>query len=222
MGKLENIPVKLDPLEIKKKLHLDPSENIETLIKIAQPLIKARAIYKVSYVEERSEDAIQLDGVRFTSRVLKTNLEKAERVFPYVVTIGQDLEDRATSSKDLLEQYYLDVIGNVAITAARQYLENHLQDVFHPGKMSRMNPGSLKDWPIQEQKTIFSILGDVETAIGVRLTGSYLMIPRKSISGIYFPTEIAFFSCQLCPRKKCPSRQAAYDRRLAMKYGVRE
>jgi len=222
MGKLEHIPVELDPLEIKEKLRLDRSENMETLIKTAQPLIKARALYKVSYVDDRLEDALQLDGVRFRSRVLRTNLGKAERVFPYVATIGQELEDRAASCKDLLEQYYLDTIGNVAITAARKFLENHLRDVFQAGKMSRMNPGSLSDWPIQEQKTLFSILGDVDAAIGVRLTESYLMIPRKSVSGIYFPTEISFLSCEICPRKECPSRQAAYDRTLAMKYRVAE
>jgi hypothetical protein len=83
-----------------------------------------------------------------------------------------------------------------------------------------MSPGSLKDWPITEQKILFSSLGDVESAVGVRLTGSFLMIPRKSVSGIYFPTEIPFLSCQLCPREKCPSRQAAYDRKLVAKYGI--
>jgi len=54
----------------------------------------------------------------------------------------------------------------------------------------------------------------------VRLNESLLMTPSKSLSGIYFPTEIPFYSCQLCPRKKCPSRKANYDERLAREYGV--
>jgi hypothetical protein len=45
-----------------------------------------------------------------------------------------------------------------------------------------------------------------------------LMIPRKSISGICFPTEVTFLSCQLCPRKRCPSRKAAYDEKIKKKY----
>jgi hypothetical protein len=78
----------------------------------------------------------------------------------------------------------------------------------------------LEDWPIEEQRPLFSILGDVEGSIGVRLNQSLLMIPGKSLSGIYFPTEIPFYSCQLCPRKSCPSRKASYDERLAREYGI--
>lgn len=222
MERLENFPVELDPREIKKDLRLHGSEKVHALIETARPLIKARAAYRVSYVEKRLEDAVELNGVRFTSRVLRTNLEKAERVFPYVVTIGHELEEMASSCKDLLEQYYLDIVGNVAVRAARNHLENHLRQTFGLGKMSRMSPGSLKDWPISQQKILFSTLGDVEASIGVRLTGSFLMIPRKSVSGIYFPTEIPFFSCQLCPRENCPSRQAAYDRKLVAKYRPQE
>lgn len=220
MEKLENIPVELDPEEIKKRLRLDSSDEVQILIRTAQPLIKARAVYMVCYVEARLEDAVVLDGARFTSRVLRTNLEEAERAFPYVVTIGHELEDMAGSCKDLLEQYYFDIVGNTAVSAARKYLENHLRDRFVLGRMSRMSPGSLKDWPIREQRILFSTLGDVEASIGVRLTGSFLMIPRKSVSGIYFPTEIPFLSCQLCPRENCSSRQAPYDKTAVAKYGI--
>lgn len=222
MERLENIPVELDPGEIKKRLRLGSSEEVVALVETARPLIKARAVYSVWYVEARLEDAVVLDGARFTSRVLRTNLEKAERAFPYVVTIGHELEHMAGSCKDLLEQYYLDIVGNLAVSAARKYLENYLSDIFGLGRMSRMSPGSLKDWPIEQQRILFATLGDVENSIGVKLTGSFLMIPRKSVSGIYFPTEIPFLSCQLCPRGNCPSRQAAYDAKLVVKYGIAE
>ena len=59
---------------------------------------------------------------------------------------------------------------------------------------------------------------DVEKLIGVRLTDSFLMVPMKSISGILFPTEVRFESCQLCPRKDCPGRRAPYDQALWSKY----
>jgi len=48
-----------------------------------------------------------------------------------------------------------------------------------------MSSGSLKDWTIEEQTTFFTILGDVEASIGVRLNVSLLMIPRKSLSRLY-------------------------------------
>jgi hypothetical protein len=222
METLNNIPVKIDVEKLKTRLRSDSLESIQTLIETARPLIKARALYKVCYVEARFEDGVQIDEVRFTSRVLRKNLEKTERAFPYVLTIGDELENAASSHNDLLEQYYLDVIGNLALTAAREHFENHLKHRFAFGTMSRMSPGSLKDWPIEEQEVLFSILGDVEACIGVRLTSSFLMIPRKSVSGISFPTEIPFLSCQLCPRENCPGRQAAFDEGVLRKYEKEE
>ncbi len=59
--------------------------------------------------------------------------------------------------------------------------------------------------------TLFALLGDVRSAIGVELTDSLLMVPRKSVSGILFVAEETFASCQLCPRQDCPNRRAPYD-----------
>jgi len=74
-----------------------------------------------------------------------------------------------------------------------------------------MSPGSLADWPMEQQRQLFALLGDVRGRIGVELTESCLMIPIKSISGLLFPTEIRFESCQLCPREGCPGRRAEHD-----------
>ncbi len=222
---LKNIPVNLDVKEIASKLRMQRTDNYDlaqTLLEIAQPLLTPKAIYKVSYVDEKTEDAVVINGVRMQSRVLRKNLDDVGRVFPYVVTIGDGLEKRADSADDFLEKYYLDSIGNIALTKARMHLENHLKTKFALGKAAFMSPGSLADWPLTEQKLLFSILDDVEEAIGVRLSEYLLMFPRKSVSGVYFPTETTFFSCQLCPRKRCEGRKARYDEKLSQEYGIRE
>ena len=86
--------------------------------------------------------------------------------------------------------------------------------------MSRMAPGSgaADVWPITQQKELFSIFGNVEDLIGVKLTDKYLMIPIKSVSGIFFQTETTFVTCQLCPREACIRRRAPYDPELVKKY----
>jgi hypothetical protein len=218
METLENIPVHLDAAIIQKALRLDSLSETNDLIETAQPLVRGRAVYRTCYVESRLGDAVILDGSRFTSRVLRTNLESVERAFLYVVTIGHDLEEAMASCDDLLRQYYLDVVGNVAVSNARAFLEKHLIKRFGLSTVSKMSPGSLADWPIQEQRPLFGTIGDVEGSIGVHLTKSCLMIPRKSVSGIYFPTEVPFLSCQLCPRRDCPGRQAPYDQALEERY----
>jgi hypothetical protein len=75
-----------------------------------------------------------------------------------------------------------------------------------------MNPGSgdADVWPIQQQRELFSLLGDVQGELGVSLTESCLMVPNKTVSGLIFPTEIDFESCQVCKRKDCPNRRAPY------------
>ena len=219
---LDNIPVHLDPEKISKRLHLDKkkgfSNTAQELVELANSLIHPKAIYEVSYIDHRNEDAVDIGGVKFTSRILRVNLDKIGRVFPYIVTIGKELEGRSASFDDLLRQYCLDQIGNIVVGSTIKYLEAYLKRRYRIEQISIMSPGSLKNWPITQQKQLFTIFGNPEDLIGVRLTDSSLMIPKKSESGICFPTEVQFYSCQLCPRETCEGRAAPYDKNLAESY----
>jgi len=223
MEVLDSIPVRLDLEEVLKRLHIRKENEymgriVQELIEIVRPIAKPKAIYEVSYVDNKNEDSLYIDGVRFTSRVLRVNLDKVERVFPYVTTCGRELDEIAVPSDDYMKYYCLDTIKEMALRSAISYLTDYLTRNYALGQTSRMSPGSLKDWPITQQKELFSIFGNVEDLIGVRLTESFLMVPIKSVSGIYFPTEIRFESCQLCPREVCSERRAPYDPALAEKY----
>jgi hypothetical protein len=219
------IPVILDLEEIKRRLHMrrrGDRSQVQSLLERARTLIEARAAYRVCYIEERLEDTIRIDGVYLKSKVLRRNLDNVERVFPFVLTIGGALEQEARACTDILKQYFLDTIGDVALASVRTYFEDCLRSRYALTTLSSMSPGSLKDWAIENQGPLFSILGDVEGAIGVRLEQSLVMNPFKSISGIYFPTEIPFYSCQLCKRERCPSRKAEYSEQLARDYGIKK
>jgi hypothetical protein len=220
MEKLEQISLRLDIAEVKDKIQGGDWGQIQTLLEVAKPLISAKAIYKVCYIEQKLDDTVIIDGIRLRSRILRRHLEKVGRVFPYVITIGTRLEQKADASKDLLEKYYLDKIGNIALSEVRNRLEEHLCSRFALDGLSYMSPGSLEDWPIEEQRPLFSILQGAEVSIGVKLTESLFMIPKKSVSGIYFPTEVTFHSCQLCPRQNCEGRRARYNEALAKEYGI--
>ena len=225
MEVFDSIPVKLNIEEVLKQLrqrnvNKDFEKSLQELIKIAHPVAKPKAVYEVSYVENKNEDSLDIGGVRFTSRVLRVNLDKVERVFPYVVTCGRELDEINIPSHEFMKVYLLDQIKETALVLARRYLEGYLKRKYALGKISRMAPGtgSLEDWPITQQKELFSIFGNVEDLIGVKLTDKCLMIPVKSMSGIFFPTEIRFESCQLCPRERCIDRRAPYNPDLVKKY----
>ena len=216
------VSISLDGLRKRLQMPKDRDmDEVRPLIEVAEQLIEPRALYDVSYIEKKRDDAVIIGGRRFKSRVLRKNLDRVERVFPFVITLGPRLGEKQAASTDLLESFYLDTIGNVALTSARKQLKHQLKSQFALEKISSMSPGSLADWPIEEQAPLFELLGDVETAIGVKLSDSLLMLPAKSISGMYFPTEVSFFSCQLCPRERCESRKAKYDPTLAEEYGIK-
>lgn len=223
MEVLDSIPVRLNVKEVLRRLHIRKENKyvegiVQELIEIVRSITKPKAIYEVCYVDNKNEDSLYIDGVRFTSRVLRINLDKVERVFPYVATCGRELDEVIVSSDDVMKDYCLDTIKEMVLRSAISHLTDYLTKNYALGQMSRMSPGSLGDWPITQQKGLFSIFGDVENLIGVKLTESFLMIPVKSVSGICFPTEIKFESCQLCSREVCSGRRAPYDPDLVKRY----
>jgi len=221
MRVLDSIPAELELDSVMTRLHhvkmMEPC--VRELLEIARPIARPKAIYAACQVGEKGDDWVSVDGVTFNSRVLRVNLDSADKVFPYVITCGTELDEIPTPPDDLLRSYCLEAIKLVALGCARSYLENHLKDNHGLESMSRMGPGSLEDWPITQQGKLFSIFGDVEDLIGVRLGRSFQMVPIKSGSGIIFPSRVKFESCQLCPREECEGRRAPYDAELLRSYG---
>jgi hypothetical protein len=215
---LDDIAWQPDLEALKSKLRIREGKNaaatLERLAQEAASIGRPRAMYRVAYVDGRGESSVVIDGVRFDSRVLCVNLEKAHRVFPFLATCGSELHAWTASQDDMLERYYADTLAEMALRQALGALKEHLVERYRLGQTSSMSPGSLPDWPIQAQRPLFALLGNTEEAIGVRLSESMVMVPTKSVSGIRFPTEQSFASCQLCPREGCPSRQAPYDSEL--------
>jgi hypothetical protein len=212
---LDRIPFNVDPVQLIELLHVQKGdrdyEDLEKLIEEARTIAKPRAIYKVAFIESRGYDHVVMEGIEFKSRVLAVNLEKAHRAFPFAATCGMELENWEKSYTDRLARHWIEAIKGVALGQALRAFENHLEEKFLPGQTSMMNPGSILDWPIQEQKPLFKLLGDVKAATGIELTGELLMIPSMSVSGIRFQTEQRFESCQLCPWENCPARRAPYQ-----------
>jgi len=223
MEVLDSIPVAFDPEEVLRRLRIRKlskgiEETVQELIEIVRPVAKPKAIYEVSYVDNKDGDSLSIGEVRFTSRVLRVNLDKVGRVFPYVVTCGRELDEITVPSSDFMKCYYLDTIKEIVLRSASNYLKDYLKRNYAISQLSSMSPGALEDWPITQQRELFSIFGNVEQLIGVKLTEVLYMVPLKSVSGIYFPTRIEFVSCQLCPREVCEGRKAPYDPDLAKKY----
>jgi hypothetical protein len=215
---LEQIPFHIDPSLLSRELYIKERtsyfEDLGHLIREAQKIGKPKALYKLSFIEAKEDSHVVVDDVILRSRVLRVNLEEVHRVFPYVATCGIELEEWSNGFENTLMRYWAEEIKKAALRIAIDFMERDILERFQPGTIASISPGSLEDWPIEQQRSLFSILGDTRGLIGVHLSESLLMVPTKSASGIYFPTEVSFFICQLCPREICPSRKAPYDRVL--------
>jgi hypothetical protein len=217
MNVLRDIPFRLDESDFQARIHLDSFPDsragIQELLRAAAPLVRPKALYKVSYIGQRTDSTVQIDRTLFSSEVLSRNLREVERVFPYVATCGTELEAMESGTADLFARFCLDTLKEMALLTARDFLLEHLKASYRVEELSSMNPGSgnVQLWPIAQQKPLFGLFGDVEAAIGVRLTPSFLMVPNKSVSGILFPAAVHFESCQLCTRENCPRRRAPYS-----------
>ena len=212
---LADIAFRADIPPLLNALHLDAegedADAVRELARQAEAIARPKAVYRVAWIDSKGDDDVVVDGVRLSSRVMRVNLESVQRVFAYVATAGVELEEWADAKSDILERYWADGIMMLAVRCASAYLATHLQARYQPGPLSRMNPGSLEDWPLRQQGPLFDLIGEVRESIGVTLTESFLMTPRKSVSGIQFPTAESFESCQLCERERCPNRRAPYD-----------
>ncbi len=213
---LEDIPWQIDFAQLAQKFHVaerqDALKELEQLAAQALAVGRPKAAYALARVEAHMDQSVVVNGVELRSRVLRVNLEHAHRVFPFVATCGSELEDWSESISDrILHRYWADQIKEFALRSAIAFMRDHLVSHYQPGHIAQMNPGSLADWPLGQQKPLFRLLDTAPQRIGVRLSDHMLMIPTKSVSGIIFPAATTFESCQLCPLEGCPSRRAECD-----------
>ena len=220
METLTDIPFELDTQRLTQHAHVRPGCDdavaFENLVDRARAVARPKAGYREAFIDAKGEDTVTIDGITFTSVMLRRNLEQVERVFPFVVTCGRELDEVAPSGGDFVQTFWWDLIKAEILGVAIKRLGEHMDRRFLLPHTATMHPGSgdADVWPIEQQKGLFALLGNVTEQIGVELTDSYLMVPNKTVSGIRFPTEKDFRSCQVCRRQECPNRSAAFDESL--------
>ncbi len=224
MKLLTHIPCPVETATVLSRMNTTSREKhtaaIEKLLIQANEKIKPAMLYKRCPVCFKDESSVIVNDVEFNSRILKVNLENAKNAFVYIITCGQTYEDFLHSLDDMLDRYYVNEIGNVMLSEAQAQFLRYLEKTYALECISKMNPGSLEDWPLSEQKKLFALLTEeaIHEKIGVTLEENMLMTPVKTLSGIAFPTASPFENCQMCPQISCPGRKAPYDDNLKKTY----
>lgn len=128
------------------------------------------------------------DGIEFRSRSLARLLRGAAEAVLFVLTIGEALEQRAdllVRQEHLVEGLLLDTAGWVAVDGlVREVRQRLAADARRQGLRltGRMAPG-FGEWSLEQQRALFAAFGD--GTLSVRLTEACVMLPRKSVSGLY-------------------------------------
>jgi len=158
----------------------------EALLPEVEALIAPAVVYDLFPTQEVRHDRITLaDGRRLRGPDAARLLAPAKEVAVGVVTIGPALEARASryfAEDEPAHGYLLDCLGTAAVTNLVQQTCAHLEGLAAARGWPLGFPLSPGDagWPITEQRVLFDLLP--AQTIGVRLTDSCVMIPKKSVS----------------------------------------
>ncbi len=155
----------------------------------ADGILEPAVAYQVYSVAETTDSHLALDG---TDTVLQGSLfqrllSSAEAVAVVACTIGPNLEERGAAcfkEGESLRGLLLDGIGSAAAGAVGAETCQRINLVAAERGLetgSPVSPGG-PSFPISQQWPLFSLIPTAE--IGMRLSGSGLMMPRKSLSRI--------------------------------------
>jgi len=216
MRVVDSIPVEIDPEELSRSPEFrrlkGREAEIASLVEKSRDLIKPKAVFTFLRVEDINEDLIQFEGGHaLRSLVLSDALKRGQAVAPYVITIGPELEEEASrmSDRDVFGAWALGRIGDHALGKASLHVRSLVAHELG-NRLSSFAPGTGtgKLFGLEQQATLFQIL-DPTSNIAVILTPGYLMMPIKSISGVFATTRQEYDACQYCPRV-CENRRKPF------------
>ncbi len=149
-------------------------------------LMRPSIAYNIYPVIEIRADGVQLEGnVTLRGSLFRSTLTDAKELAIAVGTIGPGLEGKAIkyfNRKESLRGTLLDGIGSVAVDLLSEEAAKLITaEAASRGYQSSspVNPG-MPGFPVSEQKQLLTLVPVKD--IGVRLTSSGMMSPRKSVS----------------------------------------
>ncbi len=192
----------IDPERASKRLH----DSAESIIEEAQSLLKPAAIYTVVKVTDFNHQTVGFEGGSFEGSLVAKAMAGADHLNIGACTIGVDLENKVQEmmNENPVKAVALDGAGIAAIGKVSKAVEDIISKEACDLETSlgmRVQPGQ-EGWPIEQQRQLFSVLPGEE--IGIRLTETCLMIPRKSVSFVIPRGEAlnsSVLPCDFCSKK---------------------
>jgi len=181
----------------------------QDVIDEAQGLLAPAALYTILPVRHFEHQQIVLEnGASFSGSLMARALAGATEVALTVCTIGSALEERMTAlfaEGDAVRALAMEGAGVAAVRQVANTVGVQICDAATARGLNvgmRASPGQ-EGWAIQQQRVLFGLIPAEE--IGVRLTPSCLMLPRKSVSfamGLGPEMRADAVPCDFCSKRE--------------------
>ena len=228
---IKNVKLKIDEEEVlryqgySKKKVKNPNQSIlqitEEEIERGYNLFEPQGIYSSTKIKQISFSDGRVDlkngfSLNFSNSIINL-LKGASYLVLGVVTMGSSLENKVSeffTQGEFPRAIALDAVATVAIEALSKYVRNLIcQEAKDRNlQITRYFSPGYGDWDISQQKDIFKIIPT--NKIGVSLTESCMILPRKSLSWIIGIGKGVIISseerdaCKICKLKNCRYRKA--------------
>jgi hypothetical protein len=211
---VENVEIEVDLDKIRRKLKIKKNDPIDkdliNLYNDIKKVGKPKGIYSSVEIDLIGENYIRTKDTILYSRILKENLKNTRGFFPYISTIGTDLEKWYKNIEVISEQYISNIILQEICYKMKEIIIKDIKNNFHISNVSTMNPGTLKDWKLSERDKLLQLFKGVEKRIGVKTLNDNLISPTISVYGIVFEDFNDYNNCRLCTKENCPNRSADF------------
>ncbi|MGE5410972.1 MAG: vitamin B12 dependent-methionine synthase activation domain-containing protein [Clostridiales bacterium] len=172
-------------------------ENLNPHLGISQALYKKyihlitpRIIFTTSKITNIDHALMRIDlagNISFKGKGIYKLLRGSEGVIAYCFTIGAALEEEISKVQKscIYEAFILDAIASTIISGIQDLFIEEVEKLSKATNMTvtkRFSPG-YAGWELKEQRELYELLEP--QAIGVVLTEDYVLLPAKSVTGVY-------------------------------------
>ena len=181
------IPYELTMEILNEELKLRNKKNllkiVEVLLAKTQEIARPKAIYFSGDISEKNGASVSVNGESFESELLRGYVEKGDRVYPYIVTVGTELDEYAKTLTDTMDLIMIDGIMNMLVNIGKVFVAKEVQKETQWDNTQDYVPGNGEAWSTEEQTRLFEMFGDQPQKIGVTMGDHAFVLPGRSTIG---------------------------------------
>ena len=202
---------------LRKDINFDEKKILEACEE-AQILIDVQGNWEIYNYDYKNQIILSEIPVIIEGKSIGNHLNNCDKVICMAVTVGENIEKEVTKKfqkGEYTSSILLDAAATTAVEQAADAIEKAIEQnplIRGYSMRWRFSPG-YGDWSLSQQVNLFH-LSNAET-IGIRLSSSMMMIPRKSVTAIIGlinnkakeEKKIKKSNCENCNSINCPNRQ---------------